>query len=125
MKFQHTTPFDIQPGLQRLGASASSGTSMIIIPGQSSLFTITLQQLLLSWTGVTSLGQVNVVGMLADPNPLVIYQGPAASGLEAADNIVIPMYDEIYQLGVYGLRATNNSTGGVYNVTAFYTQLTP
>lgn len=92
---------------------------MTVIPGQDNLFTITLQSLIFSWTGVTSAGQINVVGMASDPNPFLIYQSVGG------DTIVIPFYDEVYPLGTYGLRTSNNSTGGVYTVSAYYTQILP
>lgn len=93
---------------------------MTIIPGRDSLYTITLQSLVISWTNVSTVGQINIVAAPADPNPFIIYQNNLG-----ADPIVIPFYDEVYQLGTYGLRASNNATGGVYTVTAFFTQILP
>lgn len=119
MKFQHSTSLAIQPGVQRITASVASGSSMTVIPGKDAAYTVTIQQIVFSWTGVTSAGQINIVGMPSDPNPFVVYQNVGS------DREIVPFFDTLYQLGTYGLRATNNSTGGVYTVTAFFTQILP
>lgn len=119
MKFQHTTSLSIQPGILRLTSTAPAGNSMTLIPGKDANFTVTIQQIVLSWEGVTAAGQLNVTSVPSDPNPFVVYQSAGS------DNIVVPFFDTVYQLGTYGLRVTNSASGGLYTATAFYTQILP
>lgn len=119
MKFQHTTSLAIQPGIQRSGSTALSGNSLTVIPGGSPTYTVSIQQIVFSWTNVTSPGQINIYSSPSDTNPFVLYQNTGGN------TIVIPWFDEVYLLGTYGLRAQNNATAGDYTVTAFFTQLTP
>lgn len=121
MKFQHTTSLAIQPGIVRLTATANSGSPMTIIPGgPDTNFTVSLQQVVFSWTNLTGAGQINLMASVADPNPFIVYQSAPST-----DIVPVPFFDEVYNLGTYGLRAINNAVGGVYSVTAFYTVLLP
>jgi len=119
MKFQNSQSFSIAPGVQRITGSASSGSALTIIPGRDPIFSVTIQQLIISWTDVTTPGQINISSQPADPNPFIVYQN------SGGDTIVVPFYSMLYDLGTYGLRAANNAVGGVYTVTAFYTQILP
>lgn len=118
MQFQHTTAIQVAGNILRTTVSASSGASIILIPGTDSTLTVSIQQYLLSWTGITTAGQISILATLSDPNPLVVYQS-------AAGSLVIPVPGETHNIGTYGLRAQNNSAGGSYSITTWYSVLLP
>ena len=98
--------------VRRVSVTEESGHSALIVGGSKRLI-ITLQQLLVTWTGVTSAGKIEIRSPGVDPLP--IYQTAPAG------QIVLPCYDEYRLLDRYGLRAANNSIGGEYSITAHYT----
>lgn len=113
MKFQHSTDIQIAGDVLRTTVAAASGTSLVLIPAGSPTLTIVVEQYLITWAGVTTAGQVSIVATPSDSNPLIVYQTGAGS-------IVIPNYQQIHNIGTYGLRAMNNSTGGSYSVSTWY-----
>jgi hypothetical protein len=113
MKFQHSTELQIAGDVLRSTVAAASGTSIVLIPAGSSTLTVVVEQYLITWAGVTTAGQVSILSSLSDPNPLIVYQTGAGS-------IIIPNYQQIHNIGTYGLRAQNNSAGGSYSVSTWY-----
>lgn len=120
MKFQHSTEIQVAGTILRATPSPiPSGASQIIIPGGDASLTISIQQYLVSWGGLTTGGIVAILTTLGDSNPLGVFQtAPAGS-------IVIPMFGETHNIGTYGLRTQNNSTGGNYTVSVWYSIVLP
>ena len=122
MQFQHGTPitmaatstglqaFSTEPiGTQQFTAQdINSGSGFNFLTSDSPTWTFTVQQLFVSWEGVTALGDIIF------QNFLTVEEDTSAG------NILIPCRDVAF--GPNGLRVSNNSTGGQYHVTVFYTQ---
>lgn len=118
MQFQHTTQIQVAGNILRTTVSGSSGASLVLIPGTDSTLTVSIQQYLLTWSGVTTAGQISILAALSDPNPLVVYQ-------TGAGGLVIPIPGETHNIGTYGLRAQNNSVGGSYSISTWYSVTLP
>jgi hypothetical protein len=88
-----------------------SGSPAVLIQGESTRLIITLHQLIMSWNNVTVFGHIEVRAY--DNQPILIYQGESGY-------LVIPCFDERVYIGKHGLRVSNNSIGGDYSVTAYF-----
>jgi len=126
MQFQHATPIVVSTTLtttfaapsdigipQHATIDAASGDSSVIIPaGSSDTYSVELHQLIVTWGDVAAPGKFEIRS--AD-DTLTLYQDGESGTL------IIPCFNEIEVLGQSGLTAVNNSTGGEYSITAFYT----
>jgi hypothetical protein len=103
---------DPRSGIKKSSVDSPSGATSIIIPGTKRL-TILLEQLLISWSGLRVMGHFEI--RTGQSNPVLMYQ----SGRDG--HIILPCFGEQLFLSRYGLRAFNNSLGGNYAITAYYT----
>lgn len=126
MQFQHTTP--ITPavgsigGIGGIGVPAftvfvlTSGGSINILTNSSPTYQTIIQQVFVSWTGVTSAGEIDLKYTSAvGYYPITIYQTVGAG------NLVLPLNNLV--LSNYGLHISNSSTGGNYSMTILYTPI--
>ena len=121
MQFQHGTPINQAGG--GIGSQLyvfqqiPNGGSYNFLTSASATWAFTLQQIFVSWEGATQDGDIffqtsGIPGRLY----LVQVEQDKASG-----NLVIPCWN--LQFGNYGIRVLSNGTGGNYQVTLFYTQM--
>lgn len=88
----------------------NSGESGVIIQGGSPGETINLKKLLISWGSVETAGRLEIS---AEDIVTVVFLS-APSGFVSIDIEDLIVIDE------YGLQCTNNSVGGEYVITAYY-----
>lgn len=101
------------PTIQKRSFHADSGASGVLVSGDSEMLTINLNQMLISWTDVGVAGRVEIRSQNSDP--VVLFQS-VGGGQQ-----LVPGLDESIWLGRYGLRVVNNSVGGEYAVTVWFT----
>lgn len=89
----------------------SSGSPCVLIPGESKRLAVVMHQLLISWNNVTVYGHIEINSFSLQP--IIVYQGE--SGF-----LVVPCHDEHLYLGEKGLTASNNSLGGNYSITVYF-----
>ena len=119
MRFQNATPIQVAGRLLRTTVQIPSGSSSVLIPGTTNTLTVSLQQYLLTWQGVTSAGSFQITWSSSDPYPLIVYETVGNGSL------VLPVLGEIYTISTYGLRIQNSSTGGTYSVSVWYSITIP
>jgi hypothetical protein len=92
-------------------AGNKSGSPCVLIPGETKRLTVILRQLLISWNNVTVYGHIEINSFSLQP--ISIYQGESGY-------LVVPCHNEHLYLGEKGLTVSNNSLGGNYSITVYF-----
>lgn len=122
MQFQHGTQI-LPPANSRIGVPVfansgtyASGQSFALLSSSSPSWQFSVQQVFASWTGVTTAGNIAIQYSGLTGRPFFIINQTTGAG-----NLVLPMWNVLF--GNFGLEFLNNSSGGSYSVSVFYTLL--
>lgn len=114
MKFQHSEGIQTTPVL-RVTMAGSSGGVITPIPGGDATLTIDILQYQFQWNSISGVGEMHVVAIPADPNPLRIFE------VVPYGNVLVPGQNERLNIGTHGLVVTDTSVGGIFLFSVWYT----
>lgn len=102
----------VDPTVKWATIREASSHSATLIPGENQL--LKLHSLIISWTNIELAGELQI--FIPDCPTIIIFQS-APSGESN-----INLYERVIALGESGIQVANNSDGGAYTITLFYSQ---